>query len=315
MKALSASGVVDHQFPCMQHQSTWLNSLAGDLRIDRITNQRCAFVFHVHTNLMRTPCVQMTQNKCGTSRRIGMQDLVIGDRRASCRWRDDCHFLAIPRIAANVGKDRLAFGARRLLRDAQIHFLIRPPRKLSYEMLMGGVIFGDDETTRSILVQSMHNAGSLNAADARKLPLAVMKQGIDQSAIGIPCRGMHHEPRIFINDNDVLILKQHLQRNVLRGGFGRNCLGQGNLNDVAHLHRIARFGGLIIAKDVLLANQLLNARPRQISQATGEPGIKAIMIGDVNNQVDGRFSLVLDVKSLGQANSRTHRGVSQREEY
>jgi hypothetical protein len=58
----------------------------------------------------------------------------------------------------------------------------------------------------------------------------------------------------------------------------------------------------------------LNARPRQISQATGEPGIKAIMIGDVNNQVDGRFPLVLDVKSLEQANSRTHREVSQREE-
>lgn len=284
VESLAAAGVIDAEFPGVEHESTGLDGLAGDRRINRIADEWCAFVLHVHTDLVSASGVQVAQHQGGAGGGIGVEDFVVGDRGAARGRGDDGHFLSIARIASDVGKDRFTCRLGCLLGDAEVDFLIRAVGKLAGEVLVRAIIFRDDEAAGSILIESMHNAGAFDAADARKLALAVVEQGIHQRAIGISGSGVNDNAGFLIQHDEVFIFKEDLEGDVLRGGLGWDSFWQGDFDDIARLHRIARLGGFAIAEDVLFADQLLNARPRQVCQAAGKPGIEAIVIGDIDSQ-------------------------------
>jgi hypothetical protein len=66
-----------------------------------------------------------------------------------------------------------------LLGDAEVDFVVSTIRKLLCEVLVGVVIFGHNQTAGSVFIESMHDAGSLDSTDPRKLAFAVVEQGID----------------------------------------------------------------------------------------------------------------------------------------
>ena len=82
---------------------------------------------------------------------------------------------------------------------------------------------GRDHDAGSVLVQPMHNAGPLFAADARQVIPCMGQKRIDQRAILIARGGMHHQARGFVEHDQIRILMQYCQRNILRlrqGGDG-----------------------------------------------------------------------------------------------
>ena len=282
MESLARARVIDAEFPGMEHQPTRLHGLSGDRGVNRIADQRCALVLHVHADLVSASGVQVAQHESGAGLRIRKQHFIIRDRGSARGRGDDRHFLSIARIASDVGKDCFARRLGCLLSDAEVDFLIRAVGKLAGEVLVRAIIFRHDETAGSILIQSMDNAGAFHATDPGKLALAVVEQGIDQRAIGISRSGVNDNARLLIQHDEVLVLKQYLQGDILWGGLGRDRFRQGDLDDIAHLHRIARLGGFAIAEDVLFPDQFLDARARQVCQPTGEPCIQAVMVGDVD---------------------------------
>ena len=59
-----------------------------------------------------------------------------------------------------------------------------------------------------------------------RLVAAMGDQGIDQGAVGIARRGMHHQARWLVDDDQVLVLINHIERNILaarHGGNGRRA--------------------------------------------------------------------------------------------
>jgi hypothetical protein len=82
--------------------------------------------------------------------------------------------------------------------------------------LVGGVGLGYDQQARRILVDPVDDAGSCNAPDARKRPLAMMEQGIDERPIEISCGRMNDEASGLVHDEEMFVLEQNLQRDVLR---------------------------------------------------------------------------------------------------
>ena len=72
---------------------------------------------------------------------------------------------------------------------------------------MGRVGFGDDKTAGGILVKAVHNAGSLDAADAGEFAFAMMEQGVDESAIGISRSGMNDHAVRFVKNDEVFVLE------------------------------------------------------------------------------------------------------------
>ena len=68
-------------------------------------------------------------------------------------------------------------------------------------MPMAAVVFSDQQESRRVFIEPMHNAWAFFPADARQ-HLVVKEQGIDQSPTGMPRARMHYQAGRFVDDRD-----------------------------------------------------------------------------------------------------------------
>ena len=91
----------------------------------------------------------------------------------------------------------------------------------SAEALVRRVRLGDDEQPGRTLVETVHDARPLDAADARQAVAAVGDERVDERAGGVPGGGMHDEVRRLVDDDEVAILVDDVERDRLGGGLRR----------------------------------------------------------------------------------------------
>jgi len=97
--------------------------------------------------------------------------------------------------------------------------------KLGGEGLVGDVGFGDDETARGVFVEAVDDAGPLDTADAGELALAVMEEGVDECAVGVSRGWVDDHAVRLMEDKEVLVFENNVERDVLRGGDVRDGFG------------------------------------------------------------------------------------------
>ena len=103
-------------------------------------------------------------------------------------------------------------------------------RELRGEPFMGDVGLGDDQQPGRILVDPVDDPRPRHPADAAEPPGAMVEQGIDQSAVEIARRGMDDHARRLVDDQQMIVLEDDLERDVLRLVMRRLRLGDGDLD-------------------------------------------------------------------------------------
>src|SRR4029453_4231155 len=121
---------------------------------------------------------------------------------------------------------------------------------------MGGVILGDDKTTTRLFVETMNDAGTLFPADSRQR-LAVVEQCVDQSVFAMTSTGMNDKPRRLIDDDEVVVFKENLNRDRLWQRFVFFQRGLGELNLIAASNNLARPAGFVIESNETRPDQLV----------------------------------------------------------
>lgn len=104
----------------------------------------------------------------------------------------------------------------------------------------------------------MDDAGPLDSADAGELAVAVVEECVDEGAVGVPGGRVDDHAVGFVEDDDVLVFEYDVERDVLRGGYVRDCLGNYDGYSISTFYAVARLSGLIIDEDVLLADERLD---------------------------------------------------------
>jgi len=110
--------------------------------------------------------------------------------------------------------------------------------KLPGQVPVGGIIFGDDETTTRLLVETMNDSGALFPANSRQR-CAVVKQCIDQSVFAVTRTRMNDQPRRFIDHNEVVVFEQNLKWNRFWQGLDLFQRWLGELNLIATSDKLA----------------------------------------------------------------------------
>ena len=136
--------------------------------IASVADQRMTDMRHVHTDLMRAARLQPAGDKRGDPEFL--KRFPMRDRLATSRCRSHRHLLAMDRMSA----DRRVHHAMGAIGNAPDEGLIFPNEmqltavifEQARQPFMRGVRLGDDEQTRRILVETMHDAGLFDAADA-----------------------------------------------------------------------------------------------------------------------------------------------------
>ena len=93
--------------------------------------------------------------------------------------------------------------------------------KLCGQCLVRSIILCRNNQSAGIPVNAVNNPRPQSAPyPAQALP-AVVEQGVDQGPVRVPRRGVDHHPHRLIDHDDVLVLIDHIQRDILRQGVRR----------------------------------------------------------------------------------------------
>ena len=269
--------VLEGKPPGVEHEAGSLCGGFAGFAVDGVAHDGGAFMEEVDADLVGAPGVEVAEHERGDAGGVHRENFVIGDRGFSSGRSDDSHFLAVHRMAPDVGENAVFCRLGDALGDGEVEFLHGAAlRELGDQGLVGDIGFRDDKAAGGVFVQAVDDARALDPTDAGKLSMAVVKERIDEGAIGISRRGVDDHAMRFVQDNEVIIFKQNFQSDVLRRGIEWHGLGQNDRDNIAQLHGIAGFGRVAIDLDELLADERLDARAREVRKAGGEKCINAL---------------------------------------
>ena len=136
---------------------------------------------------------------------------VTASRRAPRARR---HLLAIRRIAADR-RVNPAPGLHDAPDQRDVFLLDLAIVKLARQLLMRGVVLGDDHQARGAAIEPVHDARPFLAADAAEI-VDVMEQRVHQRAARVAGGRMHDHAGRLVDDDDVAVLVDDRQRQRFR---------------------------------------------------------------------------------------------------
>ncbi len=155
---------------------------------------------------------------------------------------------------------------------------------------MCAVGLGHDHQPGGVLVEPVHDAGPLDAADARQRVAAMGDQRVHQRAGRIAGSGMDHEPARLVDHDDLVVLKHDVERDAfgLRyGRFGRRNCDRDRLAGVDAVPGIADCAAP--DRDLTGEDQRFEPRAREAVNAGGEHAVEPrarVRCGDHDVSID-----------------------------
>lgn len=142
-------------------------------------------------------------------------------------WFYSCHLLSIVRISSYVWFDISILFSNFSYYECEICLLYCTFGYLELECMHSSIILGDDDKSRCILVEAVDDAWSLYAVDDRWIELGILMS--DSKILEVIEEGIHERPysslfpwcwmcvdaRIFVDDGEVIILKNNIERHIL----------------------------------------------------------------------------------------------------
>lgn len=206
----------------------------------------------------------------------GFHDFIQRMRLASmCGSRG--HAEAVNAIASDSTLD---FSGRLLdsaVYQRQIPFGNRTRLKLACEIRVAEVVPGDHEQSGSLLVQSVHNSRTIRAAGLRQT-LEVVQQCINERSLMNSCTNVYHHPGWLIDDRQVGIFINDLQRNGFRDENTRFRFRQGDFDLFFATQLVACLRGLSIQQDLLVVNPSLDLRAALFWKCFAQEAVEALLL-------------------------------------
>ena len=171
-----------------------------------VTDQGEADVGHVHANLVGTAGFELDPHV--SVRPETLEHTVVAD----CWLATVCdsHALAHAAVATDGGVD-LATGSDHAHHDAFVDTADRALLQLVHQVGLRLQGLGHDHQTGGVLVQAVDDAGTWHVDDVGH----VMQQGVEQGTAGMAGSRVHHQARRLVDDQDLIVFIDDVQRNVL----------------------------------------------------------------------------------------------------
>ena len=163
--------------------------------------------------------------------------------------------------------------------------------KLLPQVAVGDVVAGDEDQPAGLLVEAMHDAGARLAADLRKLGEAVQQRVNQRAAIAIVVgrarAGVHHHAGRLIDDGEVVVFVDDVERNIFGHGAQRRRRGVAHDGDGFAAFELERcFRWLAIDQRLLFLQQQLYAGATGVGDLRDEVLVEALA-SSVSGNGDG----------------------------
>lgn len=202
------------------------------------------------------------------------QNAIIRFRRSSLTARDT-HALPMNRVALDCFVDDASSLSRSPGHESQIDFSHGAGGKLFGKIAVSRVVLGNDKRAAGFFVEPMHDAGPFLSADRREI-LAMGQERVDQRMRLMTRPRMHNEPSRFVENEEIAVLEKDLERHRLGLRIALFNLGFAHFDNVAGVNGVARSRLLPIHVDESLADQCLEADPREGGERQSESAIEPL---------------------------------------
>ena len=122
---------------------------------------------------------------------------------------------------------------------------------------MGVIIFSDNQQSRCILINAMHDSRTQCTIDSGKI-LTVIQQSVDKCPALISCSRMHDNVFWLIDDDHIFILIPHVQLHFFRTGFHFHFIIEYGRNAIVCLHLIICLHCILIDQNASFSQQRLH---------------------------------------------------------
>ena len=148
---------------------------------------------------------------------------------------------------------------------------------------MGKVVFGNRQKPGGVLIDAVDDAGAQLTVDAGQVIPQRVQQAVHQRVIGMARRRVHYQPLGLVDDQQIIVLVDDIQRHFL--GRDVHSLRLGNLvgNGIANIQFVVFLTGLSVAGNQPFLNELLGGAAAQIRHAPGEKGVQPLP-GNIGKQ-------------------------------
>ncbi len=241
MKRLAREGV-DHSGP---------RDLAGYLAatsICLIAHKGVPDMSHVHPDLVSASGLQLAGHQ--GHRTVRFDDMRPRDCMATAREKDrlalpvglmarelrgDLERSAFETNPALAAKTRIG-GIRGAVTDGEIFALHTVVGELRGEPMMGAIGLRDHQDAGGILVDAVHDAGALFAANAGQVAAKVVQQRIDQRARRAARCGVDDHSSRLVDDDEVAVFEKDIEGDVFGLRINLGGFFDGNLDQIAFHH-------------------------------------------------------------------------------
>src|SRR6516225_7896353 len=241
----------------------------GRCSIDRVANHGVFQGGEVHTNLVRPPGVELDLDERSVvdvceGAPVRARRAEVRDGRSAPGFSRGGHARAMDGIAPDGELDPADLFFETALYESKVGLSYLALLERFPELGVCGVVLGDQDDSRSLLVEAMH--------DSRAQPIATLgqleppsKQRVHQSARDVSGTGMHGHSRGFVDGDDVFIFVEHFERDGFGSRSDRRALGNfdGDLFAPAEMQRSLARGPAVDAHAVGV-DQLLHAGAAQL---------------------------------------------------
>src|SRR2546430_1016831 len=152
----------------------------------------------------------------------------------------DRHPFAMRRMPGNRSSDLSTIARHLAAKQSLVDFFYFTTGELRRKGEVRIIVLGDHETAAGVLVEPMNDAGPRHSANATELAAAMMQQSIDQRMLFIACGRMHHHARTLVDDEQHLVFKNDVQRNLLWLRFRWPRRGPMHFDGVARARSLRR---------------------------------------------------------------------------
>ena len=162
-------------------------------------------------------------------------------------------------MAADCSFDHAGAFAQLAGDEREVNLLNTAFRKLLRQSAMRFVVFGNDQTTARVFIETVDDARPLFAANSGK-GMTMMKQRVDQCVLRMTGARMHNQPGRFVQDEQVVVLKKNFKSDRFRSIVDLFRRRLAKIDKVAGANEIARPRRFAVTANKPGADQLLEAR-------------------------------------------------------
>ncbi|OQC26575.1 MAG: hypothetical protein BWX70_02328 [Verrucomicrobia bacterium ADurb.Bin070] len=239
--------------------------------VQRVPDQRAPQRLHVHADLVRAAGLDAATHP-GDAFPQAPHDRVMRDRLPPVGAHHG-HAFAVHRMTADQPAYSTRLARRRAVRQRLVLLGDAPGLKQPHQPGHRRIVLCDNQQPGGLFVQPVHDARTLHAADPAEVA-AMVKQRIDQGAVRMPRRRMHHQSGRLVEHQQVTVLVKDVERDRLRLRHRRQRRGHLDLERLPGRHRRIGFDRPACTRHPALLDQRLNARAREAGRLRGQPGIE-----------------------------------------